>query len=119
MNGIDILSSAEVVTKYTFNWQIFWITALIITALITLMGIVTYIDTNYRTNVIPFCVISGVIISIMLGGAFGMILNIPIEYITEYKVIVSDEVNFNEFQEKYEIINQEGKIYTVREKDEM
>ena len=119
MNGIDILSTAEVVTKYTFNWQTFWITALIMTALLALGGIVIYIGTNYRNNVISFCVILGAFIGVMLGGAFGTLFNIPIEYITEYKVIVSDEVNFNEFQEKYEIINQEGKIYTIREKDEV
>lgn len=35
---------------------------------------------------------------------------------TKYQVIVSDDVNFNEFHEKYEIIEQNGKIYTVREK---
>ena len=36
---------------------------------------------------------------------------------TQYQVVVSDDVNFNEFQEKYEIIKQEGKIYTVRERN--
>lgn len=38
------------------------------------------------------------------------------EYI-EYKVTISNEVNFNEFNDKYEILNQEGKIYTIKEKD--
>ena len=37
---------------------------------------------------------------------------------TRYEVIVSDEVNFNEFNEKYEILDQDGKIYTVRERVE-
>ena len=35
---------------------------------------------------------------------------------TEYKVIVDDSVPLNEFIEKYEIIDQEGNIYTVKEK---
>lgn len=34
----------------------------------------------------------------------------------QYQVVVSDEVNFNEFMEKYEIIEQDGSIYTVQEK---
>ena len=38
------------------------------------------------------------------------------EYATEYKVTIDDSVSMNEFMDKYEIINQEGKIYTVREK---
>jgi hypothetical protein len=34
----------------------------------------------------------------------------------EYKVLISKEVNFEEFNDKYEVINQEGKIYTIQEK---
>ena len=33
-----------------------------------------------------------------------------------YDVSVSDEVSFNEFMERYEIIEQKGNIYTVMEK---
>lgn len=39
-----------------------------------------------------------------------------IDYI-EYKVTISDEVSMNEFYEKYEVLDQEGKIYTVRERE--
>lgn len=34
----------------------------------------------------------------------------------EYKVTIDDSVSMNEFLEKYEIIDQEGKIYTVKER---
>lgn len=37
---------------------------------------------------------------------------------TQYKVIISDEENFTEFSEKYEVLEQDGKIYTIKEKDE-
>lgn len=39
----------------------------------------------------------------------------PTAYETHYKVLISDEVSMNEFLEQYEIIDQEGKIFTVRE----
>ena len=35
---------------------------------------------------------------------------------TRYQVIIDDSVNFNEFSERYEIIDQEGLIYTITEK---
>ena len=38
------------------------------------------------------------------------------EYI-QYKVTISDDVNFVEFTERYEVIEQDDKIYTIREKD--
>ena len=38
--------------------------------------------------------------------------------ITNYKVTFSDEISFNEVVEKYDIIDQEGLIYTITEKEE-
>ena len=35
---------------------------------------------------------------------------------TTYDVIIGDNVSFNEFAEQYEIISQNGSIYTVKEK---
>lgn len=42
----------------------------------------------------------------------------PREEETRYQVIIDDSVNFNEFNERYEIISQEGLIYTITEKME-
>lgn len=36
---------------------------------------------------------------------------------TYYQVTISDEVTFNEVYEKYEVIKQEGEIFTIREKE--
>ena len=35
----------------------------------------------------------------------------------EYKITIDDSVSMNEFLDKYEILDQEGKIYTVKERD--
>lgn len=39
-----------------------------------------------------------------------------IDYI-EYKVTIDDSVSMTEFMDKYEILDQEGKIYTVKERE--
>ncbi len=36
----------------------------------------------------------------------------------KYKVTIDDSVSMNEFLDKYEILDQEGKIYTVKEKED-
>lgn len=36
---------------------------------------------------------------------------------TEYKVIIDDTVSYNDFVEKYEILDQENLIYTVKERE--
>lgn len=59
-------------------------------------------------------------ISLTLGvaaaaGAFTLYHKKPI-YGPQQIVIVDDDVNFNEFMDRYEIIKQEGQLYTIREK---
>ena len=48
-----------------------------------------------------------------LGGTYS---ETDINHI-EYKVTIDDSVSMNEFLDKYEIIDQEGKIYTVKERE--
>ena len=36
---------------------------------------------------------------------------------TYYQVTIDDSVSYSEFTEKYEVIKQEGKIFTIEEKD--
>lgn len=67
--------------------------------------------------------VSGIIavafISIVIGLGAGLVTghsaNDPIP---QYKVMISEEVSMVEFYEKYEIIDQEDLIFTVREKDQ-
>ena len=62
---------------------------------------------------------------ILLTFVFLFIASIAISYISyrqtmyefpEYKVTISDSVSFNELYEKYEIVEQEGEIYTIQER---
>ena len=45
-------------------------------------------------------------------GAFA-----PRETTPRYQIIIDDEAKFNEFTNKYEIIEQNGLIYTVEERE--
>ena len=48
---------------------------------------------------------------------FGLISNKnSIDYV-EYKATIEDSVSMNEFLDRYEILDQEGKIYTMRERE--
>ena len=37
---------------------------------------------------------------------------------TQYQVLIDESVSMTEFFEKYEIIKQDGKIYTIKEKEQ-
>ena len=112
MTGVEILATQEVVTAYAWNWSAYVITFAIITIVTGLVGL---------------CIGDGFfedfLVGILVGAVFGALIGIipakltkPSEYETQYKVTISDEVSMNDFLERYEIVSQEGKIYTVIER---
>ena len=53
-------------------------------------------------------------IVVILIGVMGILLAPPVDTYEKYKVLVSDEVLLNEFHSLYDIIDIDGKIYTIR-----
>ena len=112
MDGITVLSQSEIMVIP--NW----------TYIITIIALIAFvvsmiISFNVRNKIIETIFgISSICCSFLLViGLFCMIL---IEVGTDkytYKVTISDEVNFVEFNNKYEIIDQDGLIYTIKEKE--
>ena len=109
MEGSTVLSENELMVVP--NWVGIIVLVGMIIMLISLIVIVKM--SNIYFSVI-LCVI-GIVLAIV--GIFG---NLTIRKSTgeyEYRVTISDEVSLVEFNEKYEIINQEGLIYTIRKKE--
>ena len=119
MSGIEILTSQEVAIEYEFNWLTFLIIFISIFIVAVISGILTY---AFNKNDVTIS--SALIASIIIGTFFGIVVGamcgaadrVPIKYETQYKVTISDEVKMNDFYETYEIVEQDGKIYTVRER---
>lgn len=116
MTGIEILAVEEVITAYAFNWKGFLI---FITCAVVFCGILGAISNS------PYSAFKGALvgmaIGLLLGGILGQLpawTTLPKEYETRYKITISDEVSMNDFLSKYEIVDQEGKIYTVVERNE-
>ena len=117
MNGVEILTSKQVAIAWEYNWNAFGIAFTIILFAAVLIGIVSSIVSGDWTELI-ICAVAGVIIGAFAAAIVGDMAETPIKYISQYKVTISDEVSMNEFNAKYKIIYQEGKIYTVRERIE-
>ena len=117
MTGIEILSSAEVVAETAFNWSAFWIGFGIILAFCLAMGIWGVVSQECYWQLIIIVLLIGIVAGMALGAVWGVILETPTAYETHYKVTIDDSVSMNEFIDKYEILDQEGKIYTVRERE--
>ena len=116
MTGVEILTSSEVATQFAFNWTVFWIVGGITLGIVTIIGIHSYVSGECDFGIIPYLFFIGLVAGVMLGSLIGKVLSKATEYTTEYKVTISDEVLITEFYEHYEVIDQDGKIFTVREK---
>ena len=58
--------------------------------------------------------ICGCVLAVLCGI---ILLAFPEKEIVQYKVTIDETVSFVEFHKKYEIIDQEGEIYTIQEKE--
>lgn len=116
MTGVDILAMEEVAVEWTFNWTAFWIVFAIVSIGGLVYSIYKVVRDGYSWPLIPALTLVFMAFGVGFGALMGKGLETPIKYAPQYKVTISDEVSMTEFLEKYEIIETEGKIYTVREK---
>lgn len=118
MNGIEILSSEEVAIAWeSWNWTGFWVAVGIAFAAALVAGLVFYIQ---ERDVLCACILFAVMLmfcTLVFGLIGGQTMKEPTEYETHYKVTIDDSVSMSEFMDKYEVVDQEGKIYTVRERE--
>ena len=69
--------------------------------------------------------LAGMLFGLLVGLACGLLTGIPLSSIwvsdevnhIEYKVTIDDSVSFNEFNDTYKIISQDGKIFTIQERN--
>lgn len=111
MAGVEILAIEEVTRTGCTDGGL---AALMIMALFGIIIGIFWYNSFYDY----WGVIVGIVMGAIFGGATGVVIdriNKPAPDEIHYKVIVSDEVPMNEFLSRYEIIEVEGKIYTVKE----
>lgn len=108
MNGIIILNSYEILTNASSVF-LYFVWGCVFTALAIALSYLFIVDNYSSTSTAIFAIVAGALAVILF-------CNIPEKnYETHYQVTVDNSVSMNEFQNKYEIIEVEGKIYTVRE----
>ena len=117
MNGVEVLSQ-------TIIYEVSQVQGLV--PLITFIGAVIGLIINIfywrraKFDVSDLEIILVLAVAGLLIGLWAESITLQttdaIDYI-EYKVTVDDSVSMNEFLDKYEILDQEGKIYTVKERE--
>ena len=110
MNGVTILNSYEYLTNVVsiIGANVVFV-VLLMASIFILIKLFKY---SSRCSWTEFAIF---VICVVLTITFGCL--VPKEkYETQYQVTVDDSVSMNEFQNKYEIIRVDGKIYTIKER---
>lgn len=107
MEGVIILNTAQVYSDLQIIGMVFGTLGMVVISVYFLMWIIDYIFYDWV----------GIALSVALFvvGIIGLCLIPPSE--TYYEVIVDDSVSMTEFNEEYEIIEQRGMIYKVKERE--
>ena len=111
MIGVEILSSETIYNTILPEWCI--ALGLVLGMLFFMVALFSFLD-NY--NILGFICSIMMIASVVVACFGGSYSKTDISHI-EYKVAIDDSVSMNEFFNKYEILDQEGKIYTVKERE--
>lgn len=115
MNGVEILNQTNVCCEKG-SFGIFWLALGLGLFAGLVLAILEWRDGFIASGILD--IVIGLVCGIFFGiiGYVGTIDTTDELSHVEYKVIVSDEVSFTDFMEKYEIVDQEGQIYTVKER---
>ena len=106
MPGIEVLNTIETTTTPT--WFIIIVSSC---ALFTLVYAFFGDGENIAQAILALTSALAFLIFIVLAPMFTIPNGI------QYQVLIDEEVNLIEFNEKYEILDIEGKIYTIKERD--
>lgn len=117
MTGVEILATEEVAVAWaSWNWNNFLFVVVISLFVGAIFGVISGAIDDWSEGIIVFLSVA-IIGSVFFGTVVGASTGEPTEYETIYKVVIDDSVSINDFVDKYEIVSQDGKIYTVRERD--
>ena len=111
MNGVEILSQETIYNTILPEWCL--TVGLVFGVVCIVIATRCFVD-GYDIIAAIFLII--VVACVVVACLSGTHSKTDISHI-EYKVTIDDSVSMNDFIDKYEILDQEGKIYTVKERE--
>lgn len=112
MDGVTIIATGSVSTSSIIFATLFFLTA----GFLFIGNSIILFSPNKSLEFHEQLLIGFMILVMTVGGLF-IIDDANTTASKQYKVLIDDSVSFKEFTNKYDIINVEGEIYTIREKE--
>ena len=118
MSGVEILATEEVATAFGFCWLGFLLVLILGGCAALAVGIAAWVKDGKDNGIPVICLTLPIVIVLAIfAGITGN--GEPTKYETHYEVTISEDVSMIEFLEKYEVVDQRGKIFVVKEINEV
>ena len=111
MEGVEVLATGTMGIGSTVNWGLIIIIGLVAGGIVGMLG-------GFCDHSIFVGLGTGILVFLAAASLTAIATEKPAYTIPIYKVVIKDSVSMNEFSKRYEIINQDGKIFTIKEKTE-
>lgn len=115
IKGVDILTSNDVMIP-VFKGADFCSFCCLLAFTVCLIFLFTGIQSKKKIITLIFTILSVLSISATFFF-FSLDLKEKASGIKEYKATISEDANFVEVNDRYEVVSQEGKLYILRDKD--
>lgn len=110
LDGITVLNQFPIMQENALFTLC--VISIVFEAVAIIMGIIAWLEDDIKMIFFIGC--------LLLAISITYIVNFPPEFNTgkyRYQVTISDTVKMQDFTDKYNIVKQEGKIYTIQEKE--
>lgn len=117
VEGVTVLNTYDIVSSEYHN--IIYPTVLFTIITVSGMALIIYLLLDIKRikdAVVPVLIVVIFTLPCMVASIHGFTHLPENKYQTRYEVTISNDVNFNEFNSKYQVVKQEGLIYTIVEK---
>lgn len=112
LDGITLLDTGTKIVSYTWGWNWGGFIAIIFAILLIVVSIICMIDGTGGEIFFIAAIFVGML------GLFIFAHAKPAKTINTYSVIIDDSVSMTEFYDKYEVLDIQGKIFTITERED-
>ena len=113
LDGITLLDTGTKVVSYTWGWSWGGFIAAIFAIFLIVVSIICMIDGTTGGEIFFF---AGIFVGML--SLFIFVHAQPAKTINTYSVIIDDSVSMTEFYDKYEVLDIQGKIFTITERED-
>lgn len=113
LDGITLLDTGTKVVSYTWGWSWGGFIAAIFAIFLIVIFILCTIDGTTGGEIF---LVAGIFVGMLSLFIFAHAK--PAKTINTYSVIIDDSVSMTEFYNKYEVLDIQGKIFTITERED-